>query len=129
MSMAPPPSTLAPTHKAPSTSPDLAALNHAASEAHLATLATFIDTQKSYIDQMEALAPWDSSFGVDEHALIERAKRDQEMLVLIKEAGALQAESMDGKQKKGREMLMEIVQEFEEMMVRFVWLVEGFAKK
>lgn len=126
--MAPPTPTPAPAHKAPSTSPDLAALNHAASEAHLATLATFIDTQKSYIDQMEALAPWGSSFGVDEHALIERAKRDQEMLVLIKEAGALQAENMDEKQKKEREKLMEIVQGFEEMMVRFVGLPEGFVE-
>lgn len=78
---------------------------------------------------MEALAPWDSSFGVDEHALIERAKRDQEMLVLIKEAGALQSENMDKTQKKEWERLMEIVQAFEEMMVRFVGLAEGFVEE
>lgn len=127
--MAPPAPTPALAHKAARTSPDPVALNHASSEAHLATLTAFIDTQKSYIDQIEALAPWDSSFGVDEHALIERAKRDQEMLVLIKEAGALQSENMDKTQKKEWERLMEIVQAFEEMMVRFVGLAEGFVEE
>lgn len=126
--MAPPAPTSPLAGKIPSTVPDLAALNHASSEAHLATLAAFIDTQQSYIDQMEAFAPWDPSFGVEKHALIKRVKRDREILVLIKEVGALQAACMDRKQKREWEKLMEVVEAFEGRIVKLLGLPEGFGK-
>lgn len=77
---------------------------------------------------MEAFAPWDPSFGVEKHALIKRVKRDQEILVLIKEVGALQAASMDRKQKREQEKLMEVVEAFEERILKLVGLPEGFGK-
>lgn len=93
-----------------------------ACESQLATLRGFIDTQKSYITQMEALGTCDGKLGPEEHRIIKRAKIDRELLVLIKKAGTQQTKTMDKAQNKRWSQLVELADRFDLIIVKFVAL-------
>lgn len=101
---------------------DLVTLCQEACESQLATLRGFIDTQKSYINQMEALATCDGKLGPEEHRIIKRAQIDRELLVIIKQAGTQQAKTMDKAQNKKWSQLVELADRFDLIIVKFVAL-------